>query len=147
MALSATNYGHFNYHTMRGEIVLQTDTIKVGLVTSTYTFNKDTHDSYNDITNELGTANGYTIGGLTLSGKTITYTAGIGSIFDANDAVWTNPGAPNLTARGAFVYKSTGVATTSWLISFVDFGADKSTSNDTFTIQWDNTNGICYVSA
>lgn len=51
------------------------DTIKVALLTSSYTPNANTHDFYNDLTNELSTANGYTSGGATLGSKTLTYTA------------------------------------------------------------------------
>lgn len=51
-----------------------TDTIKVMLTTSTYTPNRDTHETKNDITNEIS-GTGYTAGGVTLASKTITYTA------------------------------------------------------------------------
>jgi hypothetical protein len=56
------------------EIDWDTDTIKVALTTSTYTPNLDTHDYFDDITNEI-TGTGYTAGGATLASKTITYTA------------------------------------------------------------------------
>lgn len=51
-----------------------TDTIKVMLTTSSYTPNRDTHETKNDITNEIS-GTGYTAGGVTLASKTITYTA------------------------------------------------------------------------
>jgi hypothetical protein len=146
MTFAATNYGRFNVHTMKGDILVLTDTLKVALVTSAYTFNKDTHEFFSDITNELATLNGYTAGGLTLGGKTCAYTAGIGAVLDANDAAWSIT-VGGITCRGAVIYKSTGTASTSPLIGFVDFGVDKSTSNDTFTIQWDSTYGVTYVAA
>ena len=67
-----------------------TDTIKVALTTSAYTPNQDSHDYYNDLTNELSTANGYTSGGVTLGSKTVTYDSGTNeSRYDAADAQWT----------------------------------------------------------
>jgi hypothetical protein len=43
-----------------------TDTIKCALTTSTYTVDIDTHDFFNDVTNEI-TGTGYTAGGATLA--------------------------------------------------------------------------------
>lgn len=57
---------------------------------------------------------------------------------DADDVTWASS---TITARYAVIYKDTGVATTSPLIGFVDFGQDESSSNGNFTIQW-SANGI-----
>ena len=46
-----------------------TDTIKCTLHTVTYSFAQDTDDFFNDATNELSTAGGYTAGGVTLGTK------------------------------------------------------------------------------
>ena len=54
---------------------LASDTIKCALTTNSYTPNFDTHDFYNDITNEVANGNGYTTGGATLGGVAVTYTA------------------------------------------------------------------------
>jgi hypothetical protein len=52
------------------------DDLRVTLHTSSYTPNLDTHDYVDDLTNELGTADGYTAGGVTLGGPpTRAYTA------------------------------------------------------------------------
>lgn len=114
-----------------------TDTIKVGLTTSSYTPDQDTHDFYNDITNELSTANGYTAGGVTLGSKTASYDAGTNeSRFDAADAVWTSSGA-GFTARRFFVYKDSGTPSTSPLIGYDSFSTDQTASGGgTLTIQW-----------
>lgn len=114
-----------------------TDTIKVALTTSAYTPNQDSHDYYNDLTNELSTANGYTSGGVTLGSKTVTYDSGTNeSRFDAADAQWTSTGA-GFTARTYVVYKSTGVAGTSTLIGYDSFASDQTASGGgTLTIQW-----------
>jgi hypothetical protein len=113
-----------------------TDTIKVALVTSSYTRDNDLHDFFNDITNEI-TGTGYTAGGATLGSKTdaIDTTANEARL-DAADTTWTTS---TLTARQAIIYKDTGTASTSPLISWVDFGADVSTTAGTFQITWDST--------
>jgi hypothetical protein len=49
------------------------DTIKVMLLTSTYTPNLDTHKFKSDLTNEI-TGTGYTAGGATLGSAALTYT-------------------------------------------------------------------------
>lgn len=123
---------------MNGAIDLDTDTIKVALVTSSYTPNADTHEDMADITNEV-TGTGYTAGGATLANKTVTAdTTDDEGVFDADDVTWTNS---TITARGAVVYKSTGTAANDLLICYFDFGSDKSSSAGNFTITW-NSEGI-----
>jgi hypothetical protein len=113
-----------------------TDTIKCSLHTSTYTPDIDAHDFFNDCTNEI-TGTGYTAGGATLTASAPTYDTATDQVrLDAADTTWTTS---TLTARIAIVYKSTGTASTSPLISFVNFGADVSTTAGTFQITWDAT--------
>ena len=123
---------------MNGSIDLDTDTIKVALVTSSYTPDQDNHDYFDDITNEV-TGTGYTAGGATLTNKSVTQdNTDNEGVFDADDVTWSNS---TITARGAVLYKDTGTASTSPLICYFDFGEDKSSANGNFTIQW-NSEGI-----
>lgn len=57
------------------EVKFTTDTMVASLHTSTYSPNQDTHAYVSDLTNELTTAGGYTVGGQTLASCTTTYTA------------------------------------------------------------------------
>jgi hypothetical protein len=111
------------------------DTIKVALCTSSYTPAQDTHVFYSDLTNEVANGNGYTTGGATLGSKTLDYTSGTNVIkFDAADTAWTSS---TITARYAVIYDDTpATAGTKPLMGYVDFGADQSTVNGTFTITW-----------
>lgn len=110
-----------------------TDTIKVALVTSSYTPNQDTHDYFDDVTNEVS-GTGYTAGGATLASPTVTLDTTNDRVdFDAADTSWTSS---TITARGAVIYKSTGTASTSPLIAFIDFTTDRVSSAGTFLIQW-----------
>jgi hypothetical protein len=112
---------------------LDTDTIKVALVTSSYTPNADTHDFFDDVTNEV-VGTGYTAGGATLATPTVTLdTANDRVDFDADDTQWTTS---TITARAAVIYKSTGTASTSPLIAYIDFTTDQISSAGTFLIQW-----------
>lgn len=107
------------------------DTIKIALVTSSYTFTPDSHDFFDDITNEIS-GTGYTAGGATLGSQTYTLdTTDNESVFDAADVTWSSA---SFTARGAVIYKSTGVASTSPLIAFIDFTTDRVVDGGTFTI-------------
>lgn len=57
------------------EIAFTSDTIKATLHTATMSPLQDTWSYVSDLTNELTTANGYTVGGLTLASCTCAYTA------------------------------------------------------------------------
>jgi hypothetical protein len=118
------------------------DTIKVALTTSSYTPNQDTHDFFDDVTNEVANGNGYTSGGATLGSKTLANTNNVVK-FDAADTSWTTS---TITARRAVIYKDTGSASTSPLLAWVDFGADVSSSSGTFQITWDSA-GILTITA
>lgn len=116
------------------------DTIKVSLHTATYSPLPDTHDFAADLTDEIANGDGYSTGGLALSTKTLSYDSGSNTVrFDADNAAWTFTASK--TMRYAVIYKDTGAAATSPLMGYVDFGGNETTSN-TFTIQWDATDGV-----
>lgn len=130
-------YGNFLLKALNKEVDYDSDTIKVALLTSSYTPNQDTHDYFNDVSANEVSGTGYTAGGATLASKTATYDAGTNVIvLDAADITFSSS---TITARYAVVYGSTGTASTSPLIGFVDFGSDQSSTNGNFTITWDST--------
>ena len=89
MAVTAFFYGNAFVSAFDKKIDFNSDTIKVALCTSTYTPNQDTHDYFNDITNEV-TGTGYTAGGATLGSPSITYTGGTNTLMlDGADVSWT----------------------------------------------------------
>jgi hypothetical protein len=119
-------------------------TVKVSLHTSTYTPNQDTHDFYDDLTNEVANGNGYTTGGATLTKADSTYDAASNETrMDGTDVVWS---ASTITARYAVIYVSTGTAGTSRLLGYIDFGADVVSVAGDFTITWAAT-GILKITA
>jgi len=122
-----------------------TTNIKVMLVDNSYVVDIDTHLTKAEIdalaVEVSGT--GYVAGGADVVSRTTTVdTTNDWCRYDAADVVWA---ASTITARGAIIYLDTGVANTSTLISFVDFGVDKVSSSGDFTIQW-NAEGVFRIS-
>jgi hypothetical protein len=123
---------------MNGAIDLDSDTIRVALVTSTYVPDQDAHEFFSDITNEVVGA-GYTADGAEITTKTVTQDdANDQGVFNGDDVAWA---ASTITARAGIIYKDTGNPATAPLIRYVDFGEDKTTTGTTFTITW-NATGI-----
>ena len=130
-------YGNFLLKALNKEVDFDTDTIKVALLTSSYTPDQDAHDYLNDVSSYEVSGTGYTAGGNTLASKTATYDSATNVIIlDAADTTWASS---TITARYAVIYDSTGTASTSALIGYVDFGSDQASTNGNFTITWDAT--------
>lgn len=111
------------------------DTIAVTLHTNSYTFDQDTHDFRDDLSNEVANGNGYTTGGIELQNKAVTYDSGTNVVsLEADNISWADS---TITARRAAVQKTgTAGASTDPLLSCIDFGSDKSTEDGTFAINW-----------
>lgn len=135
-------YNSTKRDTMNGAIDWDTDTIKVMLVTSSYTANIDTHTKRSDITNEVS-GTGYTAGGSSLANKTVTAdNTNDRGVFDSDDPSWTTA---TITARAAVLYKSRGGASSAdELGGYWDFGSDIVSTAGTFTIAV-NANGWFYI--
>jgi hypothetical protein len=133
--MASVIYNSFKRDIMNGALDLDTDTIKVMLVTSSYTPDQDAHTKRSDITNEVS-GTGYTAAGASLANKAVTAdNTDNEGVFDADDLTWSTS---TITARGAVLYKSRGGASSAdELLCYIDFGADKSSSAGNFTLQWD----------
>lgn len=134
-----TVYGKALDHLADADVDWTADTIKCSLHTSSYTPAQDTHDFYDDVTNEVSSAN-YSAGGASLANKTRVYDAGTNKItLDADDVSWTNV---TFTARYAVLYKARGGASTAdELLGWVDFGGDQTVTGGVFSLTW-NASGI-----
>ena len=119
------------------------DTIKLFLHTSSYTPNQDTHDFYDDVTNEVGNSGSYAAGGATLSVTLSQDNTDHEGVFDATDVSFTTA---TITARYAVIYKSTGTASTSPLMFLIDFGSNQTSTLGTFTVSF-AAEGIFNVTA
>lgn len=146
MATIAT-YNDYLFHQFGGAGATQmvdwdADTIKVMLVTATYVPNYVTHQFKSDITNEV-TGTNYTAGGNTLTGTSVAEAAGTTTV-DAADTTWLQNAGGFTDARGAVIYKDSGVGTTSTLFGYIDFVTDKGNVNGDLTVSW-NASGIFTV--
>ena len=129
-------YGNGLLNVVKGNIDLDTDTFKLMLTTSAYTPDIDAHDFRNDVTNEV-TGTGYTAGGVTLSGVSVTYDAASNQVRIS----WTDPAltGATITARTAVIYKSRGGASSAdELLAYCTEASDISSSAGTFTVDLPN---------
>lgn len=111
---------------LQGEF-LSTDVYKIALYSASASMDANTsvYSNANEVSNGLG----YTTGGLTLVGYSVT--------MDSGEAYldWTiNPSWPDasFTARGALIYDFTHTQKAS--IAVLDFNQDYIATNDTFTV-------------
>jgi hypothetical protein len=128
-------FNSFKGKIMDGSIDLDTDNINVSLHTSAFSANIDTMTFYSDVTGtEVASANGYTTKGKTLGSPVVSIdTTNDLAYFDAADLTWATS---TITARYALIWKNSGTNTTSPLVGYVDFGADKTSDNGNFIITW-----------
>lgn len=135
MATTKT-YGSLIAKAFNKEVDFDSDTIKVALLSSSYTPNQDTDDYWNDVSSYEVSGTGYTAGGATLANKSVTYTSGTNvTKFDGDDVSWTSS---TITARYAVIYDASPASDTAKpLIGYVDFGSNQSSSSGTFSIVWD----------
>lgn len=138
MAITVTGYPLGWQNCFSAGIDMDAATWKLALATSTYTPNRDTHDFYNDLTNELATASGYTAGGVTLTGIAFAYDATSDQVrLDFNDPSWTFSGS--VTFRYGVAYIDTaGASTTDPLMLLLDWGTDQTVSG-VYTVTVDAT--------
>ena len=101
-------------------------TFKIALFTSAATLSADT-TAYTLSDEVVGT--GYTSGGNTLT-VVAPATSGTTAFLDFSDTTWSTA---TITARGALVYQSGG---SNPAVAVLDFGSDKSTVADSFTVQF-----------
>lgn len=136
MAITALPYGVYLQDLASGVHTYSSDTDKVALLTSSYTPDYDTHSSYADVVAFEVAGAGYTAGGITLTGKAITYDAtGNVATLGASAAAWASL---SVTTRYAVFYKSTGTNSTSKLLGLLDFGTDRVYDAEPFQLSFPN---------
>lgn len=124
MAITQSMCSSFKQQLLLGEHDLDTDVIKIALYTSAATLDAST-TAYTTSNEVVGT--GYTAGGNTLSGATVSLT-GTTAFVDFSDTTWSDA---TITARGALIYNSSKA---NKAIAVLDFGADKTSTAGDFTV-------------
>ena len=108
------------------------DIFKIALYTSSATLNSATTSLLTSSpTNEVPNSGQYTAGGGKLVNLATSITAGVARC-DFADRSFTNV---TITARGALIYNTSSTATNA-AVAALDFGADKTATSGTFTIQF-----------
>ena len=119
------------------------DTFKLALYTNSASFTAAT-TAYT-ATNEVGNSGSYAAGGGTLTRIDPTV-SGTTAFTDFADLSFT---AATITARGALIYNTTPTHTyTNPVVAVLDFGADKTATSGTFTVQFptaDATNAVIRI--
>ena len=110
---------------------LDTVTVKVMLVSSAYTENKDTHTKRSDVTSEVS-GTGYTAGGNTVAASLALNTTTDVMTITLASTTWPSS---TITARKAVYYISRGGASSAdEIICVDDFGSDVSSSGTAFNL-------------
>ena len=116
------------------------NTFKLALYTNSATFNAAT-TAYTSA-NEVSNSGSYSAGGGTLTNVTPT-SSGTTGLTDFADLAFTSA---TITARGALIYNDTAAGDPT--VAVLDFGADKTSTTGTFTIQFptaDASNAIIRI--
>lgn len=141
MAITSKLYLAGVQHLNDGSIDWDTDTIKLGLYTSSYTPDQDTHDFRDDLGANEASGTGYTAGGATIGSRSVSTDATSNEVrLIGGDVSWTI--TSTLAFRYGVIYKARGGASSAdELIGYIDFAA-QSVNNTTLTVDFDQTNGI-----
>ena len=137
--VAGTVYNNAKSQLAQGNIDLVNDTMKIMLVTSSYTPNIDTHDFIDDVdTNEIS-GTGYTAGGYTLANGSV-------SVDTTNDRATVDydnvtDSSVTITFRYAVLYKDTGTASTSPVVAYYDFTSDQTVTAGNLTLNI-SSNGL-----
>ena len=137
MAITSAITSTFKRDLLKGKHDFQSSgghTFKIALFTSSASLGASTEDysTSNEITNSSGTA--YTAGGATLTNAGVSLSSTT-AFTDFDDVSFTSA---SFTANGALIYNTTtdGGSSTTDAVAVIAFGADKTVSSGTFTIQF-----------
>jgi hypothetical protein len=136
MAVVITVSNHWKYQQGKKLIDLSTDTFKIILMNTTFTFDKDAHATLADVTaDQLATNYGYTQNDKTLaSGAWAEDDVNDKGAYTCDDPVWTASGGSIGPSGSAIVYDDSTADDT--VVGCIDFGTDYTIPDGTnFTIE------------
>ena len=136
----STVYSNAKQQLLNGGIDLLNDTIKVALLDADYNLDSVNDVFWSDISaDEISATGDYSAGGQALANKSVGEdTADEEGYFDADDVLFTGITA---TFQYIILYKDTGTASTSPLLSCIDLESPVSVSGGNYQITW-NADGI-----
>ena len=110
------------------QIDFANDTFQIILMATGFTFNKDTHHGYADVSaSELANGNGYTTGGNTLAGVAVTEDdTDDRTEITWNNSSWTASAGPIGPSPGAIIYDDTPTSPQADpIVGYIDFGGEQ----------------------
>lgn len=117
-----------------GDIVLDTDTIKLMLLDDNHTPDIDAEEFIDDVSANEVSGTGYTAGGETVTNIAVTVDDTNDRAYaDGDDVSWSNA---TITYRYAYLYKDTGTPGTSAIIGYYDPGSNQTSTAGTLTVAW-----------
>ena len=127
-------------------IAWQTQTFQVALMSTNYTPVTSTGQVFwSDISASETTGTAYTTKGNTVA-MTVSNNSTLHHGVASPTTTSSNWAASTITSAGAVLFVSSTTVSNSPLIGWIDFGATKTSSGGNFTIVWDATNGVAYLS-
>jgi hypothetical protein len=128
MAITVNWYGLGLQYLLDNPADMEAVTVNLALVTDAYTPDRDAHNFRDDFTgSELANGNGYTTGGVTLTGLTWSYDTASDQVrLDCDDPSWT------FTASKTWRYG----------IGYIDTGGADSTDPLIFLLTWDSNQTV-----
>ncbi len=121
-----------------GDVSVGDHIIKCALLSSSYSPSQQTNQNWLQIKGPEISGQGYTAGGVALSGISLSVLAGATFRFWASECSWANS---TISARYAVIYDSTS----GYLLSYMDFGQDETSFNGLFKIDFNDTEGIFQI--
>lgn len=144
MATTATWYGLGLLWLLETPGDLEALTLKLALVTDSYTPNRDTDDFRNDFTAaEVPNGNGYSTGGVTLTGVALTYDSASDQVrLDFDDVGWTFLASKTWRYASLFV-ETVGGDSADPVIGLITWDANQTVSG-VYSLQLDAA-GLLYL--
>jgi len=126
--MASTVYNRFFFYAASKRIDWTADTLKLALLTSTYTIDR-AHAAWSSVSSYETSGTGYTAEGKTATGATLSEATA--TELDASDVTWESS---TITAKFAVLHNIT--SPNSGLVCVFEFTEDKSSSNGNFTVQF-----------
>ena len=128
MAITTGVNNQFKSEVMLAEHNLQSNTLKVILVSSSQNVSAGGPNTYASVTSQLANGNGYTTGGKTLATVSVS-TVDSSGVVDFADVSWA---AATFSANGCIIYNDSHSSKS--VIAVYDFGGVKSATNGEFKL-------------
>jgi|TARA_R110000824_G_scaffold50656_3_gene141285 hypothetical protein len=128
MAITTGVNNQFKSEVMLAEHNLQSNTLKVILVSSSQNVSAGGPNTYASVTSQLANGNGYTTGGETLATVSVS-TVDSSGVVDFADVSWSSA---TFSANGCVIYNDSHSSKS--VIAVYDFGGEKSATNGEFKL-------------